>query len=154
MRKYTDFWMGLRGMLKLYEKMLKNVCTAHDLAVTEADILGFLKNNPDKDTAADIAELKMLSKGAVSKSVDSLICKGLLQRCPDKQDRRKIHLKITPEADPVISDIIKVQEEFRNAMFDGFTEEEYRTYEDYRIRLFENAKKTEEAGIDAGESIV
>ena len=118
--------MGLRGMLKLYEKMLKNVCTAHDLAVTEADILGFLKNNPDKDTAADIAELKMLSKGAVSKSVDSLIGKGLLQRCPDKQDRRKIHLKITPEADPVISDIIKVQEEFRNAMFDGFTEEEYR----------------------------
>ena len=154
MRKYTDFWMGLRGMLKLYKKMLKNVCTAHDLAVTEADILGFLKNNPDKDTAADIAELKMLSKGAVSKSVDSLIGKGLLHRCPDKQDRRKIHLKITPEADPVISDIIKVQEEFRNAMFDGFTEEEYRTYEDYRIRLFENAKKTEEAGIDAGESIV
>ena len=114
--------MGLRGMLKLYEKMLKNVCTAHDLAVTEADILGFLKNNPDKDTAADIAELKMLSKGAVSKSVDSLIGKGLLQRCPDKQDRRKIHLKITPEADPVISDIIKVQEEFRKSRFDGFTE--------------------------------
>ena len=146
--------MGLRSLFRLYDKMLKKVCTEHDLTVIEADIISFLQNNPGKDTAADIVELRGLSKGAVSKAVECLIQKSLLERVPDLEDRRKIHLKIMPEADPVISDIIKVQEEFRNAMFDGFTEEEYRTYEDYRIRLFENAKKAEEAGIDAGESIV
>ena len=39
----------------------------------EADIISFLKNNPGKDTAADIVELRMLSKGAVSKTVEALI---------------------------------------------------------------------------------
>ena len=144
MRNATEFWQGLRGMLKLYEKMLKRVCMVHDLAVTEADILGFLKNNPEKDTAADISELKMLSKGAVSKAVDSLIGKGLLSREQDKQDRRKIHLKITPEAAPVIKDITKVQNDYWDIMFEGFSEEEYRTYEKLRSRHFENVKRAEE----------
>ncbi len=144
MRNATEFWQGLRGMLKLYEKMLKRVCTVHDLAVTEADILGFLKNNPEKDTAADISELKMLSKGAVSKAVDSLIGKGLLSREQDKQDRRKIHLKITPEAASVIKDITKVQNDYWDIMFEGFSEEEYRTYEKLRSRHFENVKRAEE----------
>ena len=144
MRNATEFWQGLRGMLKLYEKMLKRVCTVHDLAVTEADILGFLKNNPEKDTAADISELKMLSKGAVSKAVDSLIGKGLLSREQDKQDRRKIHLKITPEATSVIKDITKVQNDYWDIMFEGFSEEEYRTYEKLRSRHFENVKRAEE----------
>ena len=144
MRNATEFWQGLRGMLKLYEKMLKRVCTVHDLAVTEADILGFLRNNPEKDTAADISELKMLSKGAVSKAVDSLIGKGLLSREQDKQDRRKIHLKITPEAAPVIEDITKVQNDYWDIMFEGFSEEEYRTYEKLRSRHFENVKRAEE----------
>ena len=144
MRNATEFWQGLRGMLKLYEKMLKRVCMAHDLAVTEADILGFLKNNPEKDTAADISELKMLSKGAVSKAVDSLIGKGLLSREPDKQDRRRIHLKITLEAAPVIEDITKVQNDYWNIMFEGFSEEEYRTYEKLRSRHFENVRRAEE----------
>lgn len=144
MQNCTEFWVGLGRTIKLYEKMLKRVCTVHDLTVTEADILGFLKNNPQKDTAADIAGLKMISKGAVSKAVDSLIGKGLLLREPDRQDRRKIHLKITPEATPVIGDIKKIQDEYWDIIFDGFTEEEYQTYEKLRARHFENARRAEE----------
>ena len=86
----------------------------------------------------------MISKGAVSKAVDSLIGKGLLLREPDRQDRRKIHLKITPEATPVIGDIKKIQDEYWDIIFDGFTEEEYQTYERLRARHFENARRAEE----------
>lgn len=74
--------MGLRSLFRLYDKMLKKVCTEHDLTVIEADIISFLQNNPGKDTAADIVELRMLSKGAVSKAVESLIQKSLLEREP------------------------------------------------------------------------
>ena len=56
--------MGLRSLFRLYDKMLKKVCTEHDLTVIEADIISFLQNNPGKDTAADIVELRGLSKGA------------------------------------------------------------------------------------------
>ena len=94
MRKTTELFMGLRSLFRLYDKMLKKVCTEHDLTLVEADIISFLHNNPGKDTAADIVELRMLSKGAVSKSVESLIQKSLLERTPDLEDRRRIHLTL------------------------------------------------------------
>ena len=31
--------MGLRSLFRLYDKMLKKVCTEHDLTVIEADII-------------------------------------------------------------------------------------------------------------------
>ena len=68
MMSSTELWMGLRSLIRLYDKMLKKVCTEHDLTVIEADVISFLRNNPGKDTAVDIVELRRLSKGAVSKA--------------------------------------------------------------------------------------
>ena len=98
MEKTTELLMGFRSLLRLYDKMLKKVCREYDLSVIEADVVSFLQNNPGKDTAVDIVELRMLSKGAVSKAVESLIQKSLLERIPDREDRRRIHLKLKPEA--------------------------------------------------------
>ena len=92
MEKTTELLMGFRSLLRLYDKMLKKVCREYDLSVIEADVVSFLQNNPGKDTAVDIVELRMLSKGAVSKAVESLIQKSLLERIPDREDRRRIHL--------------------------------------------------------------
>ena len=75
MKRSTELFTGFRSLFRLYDKLLKKVCMEHDLTVIEADIISFLQNNPGKDTAADIVELRMLSKGAVSKGVDSLIRK-------------------------------------------------------------------------------
>ena len=124
MRKTTEVFMGLRSLFRLYDKMLKRVCTEHELTVVEADIISFLQNNPEKDTAADIVELRGLSKGAVSKAVERLIQKSLLERIPDTADRRKIHLKIMPAAGPVTESINEVREEFVDTVLEGFTKEE------------------------------
>ena len=42
------------------------------LTITEGKVISFLYNNPGKDTAADITELRMLSKGNVSQAVESI----------------------------------------------------------------------------------
>ena len=62
MRKRTELFMGMRSLFRLYDKMLKKVCTTYDLTIAEADIISFLQNNPEKDTAGDIVELRRLSK--------------------------------------------------------------------------------------------
>ena len=144
MRKTTELFMGLRSLFRLYDKMLKKVCTEHDLTLVEADIISFLHNNPGKDTAADIVELRMLSKGAVSKSVESLIQKSLLERTPDLEDRRRIHLTLRPEAEPVMETVNEVREEFVDAILDGFTAEELALYDQFFGRLFDNARKAME----------
>ena len=43
MKNCTEFWLGLRGMIKLYEKTMKTVCTAHALTMVETDIIAFLR---------------------------------------------------------------------------------------------------------------
>lgn len=134
----TKFWLMINRIVKLYEKMLKKVCDQYDLTLIETEVISFIKNNPGLDTAADIVELRMLSKGAVSKAVESLIGNSLLERMQDKADRRKMHLSLTEKAEPIMESIDKVHKELWEIMFDGFSEEELRLYGKYRNRLFEN----------------
>ncbi len=140
MKMSTEIWMGLRSLLRLYDRMLKRVCAEHNLTVIEADVISFLQNNPEKDTAVDIAELRMLSKGAVSKAVESLIQKSLLERIPDKQDRRRIHLKLKPEAEPVMEMVNDVREEFLGNVLEGFTREELESHVYFLRKIFDNTK--------------
>ena len=138
LKRSTELFIGMRSLFRLYDKMLKKVCTAHDLTLIEADIISFLQNNPGKDTAADIVELRMLSKGAVSKGVESLIQKSLLERIPDNKDRRKIHLRLKSQAGPVTESINQVREQFVDTVLDGFSKEELELQTDFFRRLFDN----------------
>lgn len=144
MGRTTELFIGLRSLFRLYDKMLKRVCTEHDLTLVEADIISFLRNNPEKDTAADIVELRMLSKGAVSKGVEALIQKSLLERIPDMEDRRRIHLKLRPLAESVTESIDEVREEFLETILEGFTKEELEIYSRFFQRLFKNTKNAME----------
>ena len=116
--------------------------------MVEVDITAFLKNHPMKDTAADIVEFRMLSKAAVSKGAELLIQKGLLERNPDQKDRRKVHLILTEDAQPIMYDVQQVQESYAAQLLDGFSEEEYETYIHLKGRILENVKIGEERGYD------
>lgn len=78
--------------MKFQDSLLKQLSETYGLTLIEANVITFLHNNPGKDTAADITELRMLSKGNVSQAVESLIQKGLLKRIPDLHDDAGSHL--------------------------------------------------------------
>lgn len=144
MKRTTEIFIGMRSLFRLYDKLLKKVCMEHDLTMIEADIISFLQNNPGKDTAADIVELRLLSKGAVSKGVESLIQKSLLERIPDTEDRRKIHLRLKPQAGPVTETVNEVRDGFLETVLDGFTKEELETQDRFLKKLFDNTRKAME----------
>ena len=137
----TDFLTHIRLTMKLQEQMLKKICEKWQLTITEGKVIAFLYNNPQKDTAADITELRMLSKGNVSQAVENLIQKGFLTRTPDTRDRRLIHLSLTPEAEPVMEAISGARGQFQERLFEGFSREERLLYASLNHRLFENAEK-------------
>ena len=141
MKQNTETWMGIRGVIKLYEKMLKRVCTEHHLTVIEADVISFLQNNPEKDTAADIVELRMLSKGSVSQAVEGLIQKSLLRRRQDMEDRRKIHLSLTPDAAPVTKEVEAIRSQFNQEVFFGLSQEEKDLFDRVNQKMMENTKR-------------
>ena len=120
----TDFLMTLRCVIKFHEGMMKHVCSQYNLSLIEANIIAFLHNNPGKDTAKDIVELRMLSKGNVSQAVESLIQKSLLQRAGDAKDRRKVHLTLLPKSAPITQTIKSMQRDFYQELFQGISLEE------------------------------
>ncbi len=137
----TDFLTHIRLAMKLQEQLLKNICEKWQLTITEGKVISFLYNNPDKDTAADITELRMLSKGNVSQAVESLIQKGLLQRTADQADRRKIHLSLLPAASEITSAVSLMQQQLYKQIFNGLSEEELLSYERINCLIMENTKK-------------
>ncbi|WP_075718095.1 MarR family winged helix-turn-helix transcriptional regulator [Roseburia sp. 499] len=136
----TDFLVNIRRTIKLHESMLKEICEKHQLTLIEANIISFLHNNPQKDTAGDIVELRMLSKGNVSGAVESLIQKSLLQRKPDLEDRRKIHLLLLPKAKVITDEVEACKKQFQKEIFLGMSEQEKKQFEELNRLVMENTK--------------
>lgn len=136
----TEYLTNMQCTVKLHESMLKSVCETYELTLMEGNVISFLHNNPGKDTAADIVELRMLCKSNVSQAVESLICKKLLVRTPDTKDRRRIHLSLTPEAEPIIRDIEQIHRGFRQAVFKDFSAEDLECFDRLCRRMTENTK--------------
>lgn len=140
MSRTTDFLMSIRWIIKLHESMLKEICQEYQLTLVEATIISFLHNNPGKDTAADIVEFRMLSKGSVSQAVENLIQKSILQRKQDTVDRRKIHLSLTKTASPITESMETVWNKFHKEIFSGLSQEDQKLFERVNKQIIQNAK--------------
>lgn len=85
-----------------YSIRCKPICRELGMPQTAFDILMFLANNPDYNTAKDIVELRGLKANLVSVNVERLVRDGYLDRRDFPGDRRKTFLICTEKAGPVI----------------------------------------------------
>ena len=133
------FWDGLCVARALYESQMDAVSRAQDLARVELDILLFLANNPQFDTATDIVERRCISKAHVSQSVKSLEQRGYLERRYAGDNRRTIHLHLLEGAQSAVDAGRKAQARSFAAMLDGFSEAEREQLRSYLSRISDNA---------------
>lgn len=110
------------------------------MTLTEATVISFLYNNPGRDTAADIVELRMMQKGNVSQAVETLVQKNLVKRRQDAEDRRKIHLSLAEESEPIVRTVEEVNRRFQATVFDGITQEEMQIFSAINLRIMQNAQ--------------
>ena len=93
----------------------------------------------------------MLSKGNVSQSVEALIQKGYLERFPDSEDRRRIHLSLTAHASEIVRQIDEIKRDFYQALAEGLTESEIRQYQAITDKITENVLNGLESRCNANE---
>ena len=93
------------------------VCRELGMPQTAFDILMFLGNNPDYNTAKDIVELRGLKPNLVSVNVERLVQEGYLDRREFPGDRRKTVLVCTEKARPAIQKGRELQNGFYEAVF-------------------------------------
>lgn len=139
MNRNTELLMGIRYVVKYLDRINREIGKEFGLSQTEVNIISFLHNNPGKDTASDITELRMMQKGNVSQAVELLIQKGYLERKQDCKDRRRIHLSLTRKSESITKETDKGRKELEEQIFAGFTSQERLLYLELCSRIFKNA---------------
>ncbi len=109
---------------KLYNSYFSAVQREYGLTANERDVLLFLHNNRDYDTAADIVKYRSISKSLVSKSVERLTRCGFLETSQAGDDRRQVHLRIAPGGAAAIQQLAQIQQQFFEMLGEGLTETE------------------------------
>lgn len=83
-----------------------------------------------------MVELRGLPKSQVSQAVEILVGRGFLQRRPDREDRRVIHLAITEAGAPLAREAQDIQADCWQRIFSGLTEAERHTLDTLLDRVF------------------
>ena len=87
-----------RKLLEVYNDACKPLCKKLKLPQTAFDILMFLGNNLQYQTARDIVKVRNIKANLVSINVDKLVKEGYLKREAIEGDRRKTKLVCTIKA--------------------------------------------------------
>ena len=115
-------------LIETYSERCKPLCREIHMPQTAVDILMFLANNPDYNTARDIVEVRGLKANLVSINVEKLVKEGFIERTPDSKDRRKNVLICTENAKPVIEKGRQLQSIFLESLFAGIDGESRRQF--------------------------
>lgn len=132
------FFVRSRGLGKLYNRLFTPLLSEYGLTQTETDILMFLANNPEFDTAHDIVERRHLAKSHISAGVEVLAERGLLERYQRDGNRKTIHLRLTEAAGPIVAKGRLLQAEYGELLLAGFSKAEVRQLHRLLDRVVQN----------------
>lgn len=118
------FWDQHKTITCYYETLARSVCDQYELTQMEYDILMFLYNNPQYNTAADIVKVRKSTKSHVSTSLKFLEDKGLIEKKQSEDNKKHIEIILLDSAQEIVKAGLNVQKKFVKNMFLGLTEEE------------------------------
>ena len=119
--QYTRLLQFSRQFGKFYTHQFAPFLERTGLSMREVHVLLFFANNPQHDTAWDVTEYRGISKSQVSQAVELLTAEGLLCRTVDEEDRRIIHLSITPEGMPLARECQEIQTACGRRLLEGLS---------------------------------
>lgn len=135
-----NLWEHNLPIKTLYSVCVDPVCKKYRINRTELDILLFLANNPQYDTAADIVEIRYLAKSHVSISIKELEQLGYLEGRYLEGNHKTIHLVVKDTAKEVITDGRMAQQEFFNILFHGIKQKEMEQARSFFNQISQNIR--------------
>lgn len=114
----NQFIIGLRERFEVARK-------AHDLKKVELQIISYLSMATDEDnTSSDIVRNLHMNKAMVSKTLDTLNKRGLVEFRTDAKDRRYVHYFTTDQAQPILDSLSEAWEYTKQNLFKGLEKSE------------------------------
>jgi len=107
----------------------------------EYDILMFLHNNPQYNTAAEIVKIRRSTKSHVSTSLRMLEEKGLIEKRQSEDNKKYVAIILLDKAKTIVNEGTAVQKQFARDILDGLSEEEMDMCKAVFEKIYENAEK-------------
>ena len=118
------FWDKHKTITSYYELLSGEVCDRYGLTQMEYDILMFLHNNPQQNTAAEIVKIRKSTKSHVSTSLKKLENKGLVEKIQSENNKKHIEIVLLDKAKLIVEAGTNVQKQFVQTVLSGLTVEE------------------------------
>ena len=118
------FWDKHKTITNYYELLSGEVCERYGLTQMEYDILMFLHDNPQHNTAAEIVKIRKSTKSHVSTSLKKLENQGFIERIQSQENKKHIEIVLQDKAASIVEAGTNVQKQFAKNVLLGLTEEE------------------------------
>lgn len=136
MRRILQYADHLR---RLTHKSMQPLGEELGLSQLEMELLLFLRNNPELNTARDAVAYRGFAKSNVSTAVEALERKGWLAVEPDPHSRRLKRLRLRPEKGEELERLSVCQNGILSSLTSDFTPEEVETLRVLLARMGRNA---------------
>jgi DNA-binding MarR family transcriptional regulator len=95
----------------------------------------------EASTAAELARESHIDAGAMTRMLDRLAAKGLIERARSETDRRVVHLKLTPEGEAAAEQVPHVLAQVNNEYLSGFNKAEWSHMKEFLQRMLTNGQR-------------
>ena len=123
---------------RLNERKMEMLMNKYDLRKIDVEIIIYLANCRDKNTAKDIASMEMFTKGHISQSVKRMHESGYINITQDEKDLRVQHLNLTDKAEVVLEEMMVIRKEMDECVFAGVTDEEMQVMRNVFNKMCDN----------------
>jgi DNA-binding MarR family transcriptional regulator len=123
--EYTleKFWETIPVLWGNIRAYIRVVATEHyDISVEQFHILRFIRRG--FCSISQLAEVRNISRPAISQGVNALVNKGLVSRSTSTEDRRVIYLALTPEGNALLDDVFNITRDWMANLLSSFEQHE------------------------------
>jgi MarR family transcriptional regulator, 2-MHQ and catechol-resistance regulon repressor len=114
------FWETIPPSWRCIRKKIHGVASeSFGITVEQFHILRHIRKG--KGSVSELADEKQISRSAISQAVDILVEKGLIQRSQSPDDRRWVHLELTPDGDELLNAIFKETHRWMKTKMDSLS---------------------------------
>ena len=120
------FWGTIPSVWNLIKGNIRSIAVEHyDISVEQFHILRHIRKG--LTSVSELAQVKQISRSAISQAVDVLVERGLICRMQNALDRRNIPLELTRAGDELLDTISEKNRAWMGAQMSALTVQELDT---------------------------
>ena len=117
------FWETVPPLWGYIRAHIRAVATENfEISVEQFHILRFIRRG--HGSVSELADVRNISRPAISQGVDALVNKGLVTRTQSVEDRRYVELELTPEGDALLDSVFQDTREWMKESLGSFSPED------------------------------